>query len=377
MVNASAVLAQRSHVHGRAVALVPGKAVLRVLLIDLHAPAVAVHFGQDGGGRDGGHQRITLDNGLGGDVQRGQPVAIDQNHLRLEPQAQHGAAHGQQRGLQSRGPVANLAAMSATLGEALELFRRHSPVMSECENLRVEQSGDRVRIDFLFTAPLAGHPLACEYSLSSALCWGRQMSGTRLMPLRVGFRHRPLAGSASYRQILGCPVRFGEPLDYIEMTAADMRLPLLGGNDYIKGLLLQRVSDMQAQLPSHRSLRQQVQQLIELGLIDGALSVEAVARRLHTSRQTLHRHLRERLPGILARGVVAHLHRGKEVAALRNHVLARCTQSGLGCLDAGAVVQCLLHHGVEWRVAKRLPPLAADFTVAAGRQAASDGSACQ
>ena len=200
---------------------------------------------------------------------------------------------GQQRGLQSRGPVANLAAMSATLGEALELFRRHSPVMSECENLRVEQSGDYVRIDFLFTAPLAGHPPACEYSLSSALCWGRQMSGTRLMPLRVGFRHRPLAGSASYRQILGCPVRFGEPLDYIEMTAADMRLPLLGGNDYIKGLLLQRVSDMQAQLPSHRSLRQQVQQLIELGLIDGALSVEAVARRLHTSRQTLHRHLRE------------------------------------------------------------------------------------
>lgn len=200
---------------------------------------------------------------------------------------------GQQRGLQSRGPVANLAAMSATLGEALELFRRHSPVMSECENLRVEQGDDRVRIDFLFTAPLAGHPPACEYSLSSALCWGRQMSGTRLVPIRVGFRHMPLAGSASYRQILSCPVRFGEPLDYLEMAAADMQLPLLGGNDYIKGLLLQRVRDMQAHLPSQHSLRQQVLHLIELGLLDGGFSVQAVAHRLRTSRQTLHRHLRE------------------------------------------------------------------------------------
>lgn len=204
-----------------------------------------------------------------------------------------GLALGQRRGLQSRGPVASLAAMSATLGEALELFSRHSPVMSECENLRVEQQGERVRICFLFTAPLAEHPPACEYSLSSALCWGRQMSGVRLQPQRVGFRHAPLAGPASYRQVFGCPVRFGEPLDYIEIAAQQLRQPLIGGNDYLKSVMQQRVSDMQAQLPRQHSLRQQVLQLIELGLIDGAFSVEAVARRLRTSRQTLHRHLRE------------------------------------------------------------------------------------
>lgn len=200
---------------------------------------------------------------------------------------------GQQRGLQTRGPVANLAAMSATVGEALELFSQYSPVMSECENLRVEPLGERVRICFLFTEPLAGHPPACEYSLSSALCWGRQMSGVRLLPLAVGFRHAPLAGSASYRQILGCPVRFGEPLDYIEMVAADLHLPLHSGNAYLKNLLQQRVSGMQAQLASQHGLRQQVLQLIELGLIDGAFSVQAVARRQGISRQTLHRHLRE------------------------------------------------------------------------------------
>ena len=56
-------------------------------------------LGKDGGGRNSGYQRIAFDNGLGGHVQHGQPVAVHQNHLWLEPQAHHGAAHGQQRGL--------------------------------------------------------------------------------------------------------------------------------------------------------------------------------------------------------------------------------------------------------------------------------------
>ena len=201
---------------------------------------------------------------------------------------------GQQRGLQTRGPVANLAAMSATLGDALELFRQYSPVMSECENLRVEMRGERVRIEFLFTAPLADYPPACEYSLSSALCWGRQMSGVRLVPLAVGLRHAPRAAPACYRQVFGCPVRFGEALDYLELPATDMQLPLHSGNAYLKALLQQRVSGMHSQLSSHHGLRQRVAQLIELGLVDGAFSVQAVARRLGTSRQTLHRRLRER-----------------------------------------------------------------------------------
>ena len=222
---------------------------------------------------------------------------------------------GQRRGLGTRGPVANMAAMSATIGEALDLFSRHSPVMSECENLRVEREGERVRIAFLFTAPLADHPPACEYSLSSALCWGRQMSGVRLLPLRVGFRHAPLAAQASYRRVLGCPVRFGEPLDYIEMAAADLQRPLIGGNDYLKSLLQQRVSDMQAQLPSRHSLRQQVLQLIELGLIDGVFSVEAVARRLGISRQTLHRHLRTE--GCSFSGLLAEVRREHALRRLR------------------------------------------------------------
>ncbi|UUY10191.1 AraC family transcriptional regulator [Pseudomonas sp. J452] len=220
-------------------------------------------------------------------------VRLWQLALRRGAPADLGLLLGQRRGLQTRGPVANLAALSATLGEALELFCRHSPVMSECESLRVERQAGRVRIVFLFSAPLAGLPPVCEYSLSSALCWARQMSGVRLLPLAVGLRHAALAGPANYRQVFGCAVRFGEAQDYIEMAEADMQLPMVGDNAYLKGLLQQRVSSMQAQLPIHSSLRRQVLRLIEQGLVSGEFSVAAVAERLQISRQTLHRHLRE------------------------------------------------------------------------------------
>ncbi|MBD9485311.1 AraC family transcriptional regulator ligand-binding domain-containing protein [Pseudomonas sp. PDM14] len=199
---------------------------------------------------------------------------------------------GQQRGLHTRGPVAHLAAQSATLGEAIELFRRYIPVMSEGESLRVEPIGKRVRIHFLLNAPLLGHAVACEHSLSSALCWARQLTGVRLVPQAVGFRHAAQAAPAVYRQVFGVPARFAEAFDYLELLESDLLLPVPGANAYLKGLMQQRVSDMQAQLPAQHSARLQVLQLIERSLPSGELSVEAAARGLGISRQTLHRRLR-------------------------------------------------------------------------------------
>lgn len=199
---------------------------------------------------------------------------------------------GQQRGLHTRGPVAHLAAQSATLGEAVELFRRYIPVMSEGESLRVEHLDRRVRIQFLFNAPLLGHAVVCEHSISSALCWARQLTGVRLVPQAVGFCHAALAPPAVYRQVFGVAARFAEASNYLELLADDLQLPVLSANTYLKNLMQQRVSAMQAQLPTQRSPRLQVLLLIEQGLSSGELSVEAVARRLGISRQTLHRHLR-------------------------------------------------------------------------------------
>jgi len=207
--------------------------------------------------------------------------------------AEIGLLVGQQRGLHTRGPVAHLAAQSATLGEAIELFRRYIPVMSEGESLRVESFAGRMRIHFLFNAPLLGHPVISEHSLSSALCWARQLTGVRLVPQAVGFRHAPQATAAVYRQVFGVSPRFAEPFDYLDLLESDLQLAVPGANAYLKDLMQERVSAMQAQLSTQRSTRLQVLRLIEQNLLSGDLSAEGVARHLGISRQTLHRHLRD------------------------------------------------------------------------------------
>jgi AraC-like DNA-binding protein len=204
-----------------------------------------------------------------------------------------GLLAGQQRGLHTRGPVAHLAAQCATLGEAIELFRRYTPVMTEGANLRVEPLSGRVRIHFLFNPPLLGHAVASEHSVSSALCWARQATGVRLVPQAVGFRHAALAAPTIYRQVFGVQPRFVERVDYMELLESDLLLPVPGANAYLKGLMQQRVTAMQAQLPAQHSTRLQVLQLIEQSLFNGDLSAKGVARRLGISRQTLHRYLRE------------------------------------------------------------------------------------
>ena len=84
----------------RAIALVAVEAVFRVLLMQALAPPIPRDLGKNGGRRDGLHQGVALDDGLGLHIQHGQLVAIHQNQYRLQSQAQHRAAHGQQRGLQ-------------------------------------------------------------------------------------------------------------------------------------------------------------------------------------------------------------------------------------------------------------------------------------
>ena len=105
MMNTCTMRVQGSHVSGRTVALVSGKTVLREFVVHLDTPAVTVHLGQNGCRRDGWNQGVALDNGLGRQVEQRQAVAIDQHHGRLEPQAHHGPAHGQQRGLQDVEPI--------------------------------------------------------------------------------------------------------------------------------------------------------------------------------------------------------------------------------------------------------------------------------
>jgi AraC-like DNA-binding protein len=92
---------------------------------------------------------------------------------------------------------------------------------------------------------------------------------------------------------------------------------VLGANAYLKDLMQQRVSAMQTQLPTQRSTRLQVIQLIEQNLLSGDLSTDGVARHLTISRQTLYRHLREE--GCCFSDLLAQVRRQHALQRLQQH----------------------------------------------------------
>lgn len=124
------------------------KAVLRILLIEVLTPPVAVDLGQYGGGGNRAHQRIPFDDGLCGHVQQRDPVAIHQNQAWLEPQTLHGPAHGQHGGLQNIETIDFLDAglcNRATQGLGPDLVKQPGPAQGR-ELLRVVQSHDWLEI---------------------------------------------------------------------------------------------------------------------------------------------------------------------------------------------------------------------------------------
>ena len=100
MDGAWAEFAQRRIVRARTVALVRGKAVLRIFLIHFQHKAVPRHLGQNGRSRDIGAQAVALDDRLHRQTEVRLAVAVDQGDIRPHPELVHGAAHREERRLQ-------------------------------------------------------------------------------------------------------------------------------------------------------------------------------------------------------------------------------------------------------------------------------------
>ena len=92
--------AQGRQMLGCAIPFVSGKTVLRVLRVELNAPAVALYLGQNRCCRDRWHGGVAPNDRFGENIKHRQAVTVHQHLGRLEPQTLDGAAHGQQRGLQ-------------------------------------------------------------------------------------------------------------------------------------------------------------------------------------------------------------------------------------------------------------------------------------
>jgi AraC-like DNA-binding protein len=214
--------------------------------------------------------------------------------------------------LREIGLVYYIIASSEKLSVALESAARYSRIANEGVHLRfsldkaavisldylnVDRNSDRHQIEFWLVA-------------LTRIC--RQVTDTRLAPIRLKLRHAGADRTSEFKSFFGGEVEFGADADEIRLPATVASLPIIGRDSFLNRLLRQYADEALANRSNQRSgFRRDVAQAIALLLPHGKATLSKVSRELGMSARTLSRklqnegvtfaELREELRGALAR----------------------------------------------------------------------------
>lgn len=139
-----------------------------------------------------------------------------------------------------------------------------------------------------------------EAVLAAALTFAGWLTGRRVRPATVRFRHRKPASTAEHVRVFGCPVQFGAADDALLLPRVVLDLPVAQASPGLKAVLSTYARNALDDL-DRGDLRAQVAALVRAALDDGRLpAVDAVAAALHLSPRTLQRRLKGEGTGFAA-----------------------------------------------------------------------------
>jgi len=184
-----------------------------------------------------------------------------------------------------------VAATCGTLGEAIRAGVRFMHLMDPGSALSLQVSGDTATLCYHMESSI--HSVtAVEFVLASMLFIGRRLTGEPLCPQEVHFRHDLPARKSSYERSFGATVRFGAGKDAMIFAASALDMPLTRPEPVLHSILERHATALAERLPSRRSFKQKVLDLIAEELMSGNPGVENLARRLEISTRTFLRRLK-------------------------------------------------------------------------------------
>lgn len=185
----------------------------------------------------------------------------------------------------------------ATFEQALIDFSRFQHLTNNLVTHSVSRVPEGVRVTVETHPTVRAHPdwpaipAMHEAPLTVPLAMGRHLTGVRLRPLRVSFRHRPLGDRSEHEEFFGAPVRFGMAADEMVFDRETLDVPLLT-TDSLKykrslDLVLAHVEPTANLQTVGATLRQRLLQ----SLHEATPGIDIVARGMGMSTRTLQRRL--------------------------------------------------------------------------------------
>jgi len=274
----------------------------------------------------GGYFRALLDFAVSRGADR--QMLIERSHIRLDdledqdnriPLANYMAL------LKAGIELCNEPALSLLFGEAVRMqdisivgligehfesaesgrrqMNRYAPLMLDADDDRTAEPIEFVRengdVWLKFTDDLyLNNPLLTESGFARAVCGARAMLASmpdfnnRPFPKAICFTHKAPSYRDEYDRIFGVPLFFESQKNAFLIDEAFLNIKLPRRNPYLSEILSAHAEELLKSLESSKTTRGRVESLLLPILHTGDANIDAVARRLALSRQTLFRKLK-------------------------------------------------------------------------------------
>ena len=216
--------------------------------------------------------------------------------------------------VRSYGVLGFLCQSASTVGAALHDVLQTLKLYTD--EPRLEATGGRIRVRY--TRPLTERPglwRATESTLAEVLSTARFLTGQELAPLAVSFAHAAPADVGPLDAFFGVTVNWEASESSLELSPAQLALPLESADEQLHALLLPVARAALARCAPGDSVVERTRHALGGCLSEGAPTVSQVARKLSMSERTLRRrlaqeglgfkHLLEQTRAQLARDYVA------------------------------------------------------------------------
>ncbi len=198
----------------------------------------------------------------------------------------------QQTDLRQIGLLYYAMTSSETMIDALRRGARYSSIVNEGISQKCIDSSD-VRISLHYVGVsrhLDRHQAEFRMTILVRLC--RQLTGLRLLPIRLRLSHLRKRHSPEFAEYFGDDIEFGAPVDEITFAQRIRDLPIVSADAYLNELLIKYCEEALSHVPGRRgSFRASVENAIAPLLPHGRVTVAEIASRLGVSQRTLARHL--------------------------------------------------------------------------------------
>ncbi len=142
-------------------------------------------------------------------------------------------------------------------------------------------------------AAMRGPAAAVEFGFAWFVGLARRCTGRPIVPLAVSLRHGAPRDPARHIACFGPGLTFSAKVDELLIAQADLELPLLTVDEALRTLVESHAARLLERLPERANLADRVRRAICELLQHGAVTIDAVAQRLHLPPRTLQRHLRQ------------------------------------------------------------------------------------